>query len=806
MALFALIFFIAFIVNAHTKSQTLDEHIEEDLSRMARYELIHFDLTQFESNRIISFDAFNEHYLVELEINPHIIMSEIRHFGDDDTLYNPRNLTTSCHYQGRVLNMSYSAAALSMCRGRGIRGFIRLPNDELEINPSRYWFDREFDRTQDHEIYDEHLVYRASDFHTTASVYDSYHHMHMHRDMHQDISRRRRLASTNKVVKLYILSGVSYTKYAGSAAKAQAHAADITNRLTALYKNGNWGSLGTIKFQLIGFNAAPSWTGGYQVAKRNNDGNKWLTGFGTFLKSNVNGYNAAHLITRKAYTNGPPNWQDVAGYAPVGTMCKWTSVETRGISKGTYAGLADIASVMAHEIGHNFGISHDTAACGSGKIMWYQTGGETPFTDWSGCSENQLVRHCSGAKQCACLGGASATSSGTSSCISISGLSSSFSVYNGVWKSSGSNYVKGGYKLVRMTTNAGATWTFSSTWSPNGWGGGWCNSNSVTGCRQWNTNSGAQSVSIKTSSSCTSSGGGSTSGTCLKVTGLWAAVNGAYKKTGSYYKRGGYYIWRKTDANPASWTMQTSKTFQDWNLGWCHQTNIASCSKIWTTPYGTWTPSRFVVGNCGSFEEEDEPECLEEEDVSYAERICVFNNGTQREFRLSHEQCVNQKALYYQDMEINGSIAASYLHWKPNMDEGPLTSNGSWIIAKNNIGSDAHGEAWCDGHVLGEDCGENMWMIEASGGDTIAFVKDETMYVANHACGASDGSARSDAKSTIVAIVIGVVVAIVIISVMIWFVFHKKAKGKKVMVQVPDEDEMELEVEVDEENGTMTEL
>eukprot|EP01083_Nonionella_stella_P033756 92369_1 len=95
MALFALIFFIAFIVNAHTKSQTLDEHIEEDLSRMARYELIHFDLTQFESNRIISFDAFNEHYLVELEINPHIIMSEIRHFGDDDTLYNPRNLTTS---------------------------------------------------------------------------------------------------------------------------------------------------------------------------------------------------------------------------------------------------------------------------------------------------------------------------------------------------------------------------------------------------------------------------------------------------------------------------------------------------------------------------------------------------------------------------------------------------------------------------------------------------------------------------------------------------------------------------------------
>lgn len=82
---------------------------------------------------------------------------------------------------------------------------------------------------------------------------------------------------------------------------------------------------------------------------------------------------------------------DVLGKAALGQMCSFESSGAVAIDKLGYA--ADVASIIAHEMGHSLGIEHDTEVCecpDESCIMAKSHSGISPTTHWSSCSVEQL--------------------------------------------------------------------------------------------------------------------------------------------------------------------------------------------------------------------------------------------------------------------------------------------------------------------------------------------------------------------------------------------------------------------------------
>merc|ERR1719295_1619504 len=151
-------------------SNAIHSSREEEFSRIKDYELIHIDTDSFVSSNIIRLDAFDHHYDIELEVNPDMIASDIRHNLDpldhaDDAFFT--SLTTSCHYFGRVLGVETSKVALSICSKRGIRGSVTAFNETVMIKPAAYYLEGDLSSHSGDDLSDEHLVYRESDFDTT---------------------------------------------------------------------------------------------------------------------------------------------------------------------------------------------------------------------------------------------------------------------------------------------------------------------------------------------------------------------------------------------------------------------------------------------------------------------------------------------------------------------------------------------------------------------------------------------------------------------------------------------------------------
>merc|ERR1719334_2724493 len=103
----------------------------------------------------IDFDAFGQHYAVELKRQTHAAPSNVTH----------TNVEESCHWQGSVSNdEGVSVVSASLCSGRGIRARISAFDEILIIKPTAYYLDLAKDALQAHGLEDEVLMYRVSEF------------------------------------------------------------------------------------------------------------------------------------------------------------------------------------------------------------------------------------------------------------------------------------------------------------------------------------------------------------------------------------------------------------------------------------------------------------------------------------------------------------------------------------------------------------------------------------------------------------------------------------------------------------------
>eukprot|EP01083_Nonionella_stella_P164645 545578_1 len=371
------------------------------LSEIESYELIHFNLDRFVSHRQLEYDAFGQKYKVQLLPNENMIDSEIRSSvnGEHTTSTN----TVSCHYFGTVLEPQQSAhssyLSLSLCPNRGIRGSVTSNNASMWIMPSAYYFDMEYDRKGLHRFTDTHLVYLTS----AASAGDS----NKAQDVARDSSRHLLGYNDNNIVELYLLSDPGLTmryrdEYGenGYVNQLKYYVMDLINGASAEYQEANWGSAGKIQLAIAELEIARDFTGVYSALYPSFSPNSPCQDWKNYKECELVGQAKTAEVAEKhgiitkfrawvsQYRSSKKydHYHELTGYrllgingvAYSGGMCR--SDWNMGVSKLGHNNVHYTTGTLAHEIGHQLGMNHNTC---SNCIMGPYSAGDYKFNDQS---------------------------------------------------------------------------------------------------------------------------------------------------------------------------------------------------------------------------------------------------------------------------------------------------------------------------------------------------------------------------------------------------------------------------------------
>ncbi|XP_076599256.1 disintegrin and metalloproteinase domain-containing protein 12 isoform X2 [Chaetodon auriga] len=326
--------------------------------------------------------AEGEQLILLLEKNEGLFAShytETHYREDGSAVTGAHNFTNNCYYHGEVQAHPNSDVTLSTCSG--LRGFIALENKTFIIEPVS---------GRDNCA---HFIYRVEELRLTpgdcghgfnmSSVAPENHIKSPFQSFHT--RHKRHAQKTTKYVELIIVAdNREFQKQGRDVEKVKQRLAEIANYVDKFYRALD------IRVALVGLEV---WSDSDKCPITQDP----FTTLHEFLD-----WRKVKLLPQKPHDNaqlisGVYFQGTTIGMAPIMSMC--TVEQSGGIVMDHSENPLGAAVTLAHELGHNFGMNHDTPERGCGCRMTVDRGGciMTPSTGYpfptvfSTCSKKDLA-------------------------------------------------------------------------------------------------------------------------------------------------------------------------------------------------------------------------------------------------------------------------------------------------------------------------------------------------------------------------------------------------------------------------------
>lgn len=325
---------------------------------------------------LVEFSAFQRNFSIQLIRNKYFISDNytekiIRNSGE--VYRGDPQIERTCYYTGHLVGHQTFRASFSACSG--LRGYVRTDTDTFHLEP---W---------DWSSSGRHYAFRDSDY-TGLNLSCGHKGQNLNgrigRSIEEYVEQIRGSSGSwmydnkTRIVELYMAADYAeLASFRGNATKVFRRMKEIVNIVSSLYIRMN------ILVVLVG---AEVWEEDRMDVVVSTD--KTLTNFLDYRRFKISPRHQndnAQLITGRISNEG------ITGKAPIMTMC--TLQYSGGVTTDYTSLIGPVASALAHQLGHNLGLLHDTELCdcqGNQCIMSAFSGGRGIATKWSDCSKQQF--------------------------------------------------------------------------------------------------------------------------------------------------------------------------------------------------------------------------------------------------------------------------------------------------------------------------------------------------------------------------------------------------------------------------------